>query len=101
MAAKAKRYIGSMTPCPTFQYISRVASMLCSWLELWMLHFDTINALEMLPVKGIDGLYLSSFGEGDNPSVYEIDCPIAINRNGIRNDGPVTDLDTMRVQDCV
>src|SRR3990172_1590364 len=66
-----------------------------------MHHFDPINALEMLPVKGIDGPNLSRFGEGDDPCVYEIDCRIAIDRDGIRDDGLVTDLDTVRVQDCV
>src|SRR3990172_376264 len=101
MAVKAKKYIGSMTPCPTFQYISRVASMECSRLGLWMHHFDAINALEMLPVKGIDGPDFSRLGEGDDPCIYEIDCLIAINRDGIRDDSLVTDLDAVRMQDCV
>jgi hypothetical protein len=32
-------------------------------------HLDTINAFEMLPVNGLDGLDLIRFGESDDPCV--------------------------------
>jgi len=42
-----------------------------------MHHVDPVNALEMLPVKGVDGPDPGRAGKGDDPGVYKIYCCIA------------------------
>ncbi len=66
-----------------------------------MHHFNSINALEMLTIKSIDGPDISLSGKRDNPCIDEIYIFFAIHRDSIGDHISIADINTVRMNDCI